>query len=47
MDQYELWDKVQDGHVYMKIVKVMHGLPQAGILAYKQLVNQLKPYSYE
>ena len=35
MDQYELWDKVHDGHVYMKIVKCMYGLPQAGIMAYK------------
>ena len=47
MDQYELWDKVHDSHVYMKILKGMYGLPQAGILAYKQLVNHLKPYSYE
>ena len=47
MDQYELWDKVHDGHVYMTIVKFMYGLPQAGILAYKQLVNHLDPYSYK
>ena len=47
MDQYELWDKVHDGNVYIKIVKGMYGLPQAGILAYKQLVNHLKPYVYE
>ena len=47
MDQYELWDKVHAGHVYMKIVKGMYGLPQAGILAYKQQVNHLKPYCYE
>ena len=31
----------------MKIVKGMYGLPQAGILAYKQLVKHLKPYGYE
>ena len=35
MDQYWLWDKVHDSHVYMKIVKGMYGLPQSGILAYK------------
>ena len=47
MDQYELWDKVHDGHVYMKIVKGVYGIPQTGILEYKQLVNHLKPYGYE
>ena len=47
MYQYELWDKLNSGHVYMKIIKGMYGLLQAGILAYKQLVNQLKPYGYE
>ena len=46
MDQYELWYKVHDGHVYMKIVKVLYLLPQAGILSYKQLFNDLKPYVY-
>ena len=45
--QYELWDKVHDGHVYMKIVKGMYRIPQAGIMAYKKLVNHLKPYGYE
>ena len=33
--QYELWYKVHGGHVYMKIVKGVYGLPQTGILAYK------------
>ena len=47
MDQYYLWGKVHNGHVYMKIVKGMYSLPQAGILAYKQLVNQPKPYGYK
>ena len=47
MDQYELWDKVHDGHVYMKIVKGVYGIPQTGILEYKQLVNHLKPYGCE
>ena len=47
MDQYKLWDKVQDIHMYMKIAIGMYGLPQAGILTYKQLVNHLKPYGYE
>ena len=46
MYQYELWKKVHYGHVYMKIEKGMYGLPQVGILTYKQLVNHLKPYSY-
>ena len=47
MDQYGLWDKVNDGHIYMKISKGMYNLPQAGILSNKQLVIGLKPYSYE
>ena len=38
---------MHNGHVYMNIVKGMHGLPQAGILEYKKLVNHLKPYDYE
>ena len=47
MDQYELWNKVHAGHVYMEIVKGMYRLPQEGILAYKQLVNHIKLYGYE
>ena len=47
IDQYELWDKAHDSHVYMKIVKGMYDLPQASILAKRKLVNHLKPYSFE
>ena len=38
---------MHDGHLYMKILKGMYGLPQSGILAYKQLVNHLKSCGYE
>ena len=30
---YSLSEKVQNGYVYMRIVRGMYGLPQAGMLA--------------
>ena len=39
MYQYKPWDKVHNVHVYRNIVKVMYGLPESGILAYKQLAT--------
>ena len=33
MDEYDLWDLVVDGYVYIEIGKGIYGLPQAGILA--------------
>ena len=36
-NMYDLHTKVKDGHVYIQIEKGMYGLPQAGILANKQL----------
>ena len=30
---YSLYEKVQNGYVYMRIVRGMYGLPQAGMLA--------------
>jgi hypothetical protein len=33
IEKYDLRELSQDGKVYIKIQKGMHGLPQAGILA--------------
>jgi hypothetical protein len=46
-EQYDIQNLIdQDGYVYVKIKKGMYGLKQAAILAYKHLVNILKPYGY-
>ena len=34
------------GYVYVEIRKGMYGLKEAGIIAYKRLVRNLKPHSY-
>ena len=47
IDKYNLSKLVtQDGFIYIKIKRGMYGLRQAAILAYKQLVDNLKPYGY-
>ena len=46
--KYDLHNKVTpDNYIYVKIVKGMYGLKQAAILAYTNLVDQLKPHGYE
>jgi hypothetical protein len=46
-EQYDINNLIDaDGYVYVKIKKGMYGLKQAAILAYKHLVNILKPYGY-
>ena len=46
--QYNLHDKkTKDGHVYVKIKKGMYGLKQAAILAYDNLVSNLKSHGYK
>ena len=48
IDEYNLLDIVDNhGFVYVKIVKVMYGLKQAGIIAHKSLVNHLSPFGYD
>ena len=45
--QYNLQLLVDNkGFVYVKIVKGMYGLKQAGIIAHKALIEHLKPYGY-
>ena len=43
---YKLHDIVHNGKVYMEIRRGMYGLPQAGILAEKQLICFLGRYGY-
>ena len=46
MDKYNLHVLVCNGYVLCEILHGMYGLPQAGILACKQLVNILAPFGY-
>ena len=46
MDEFDLWDLVVDGYVYIEIGKGMYGLPQAGILANELLRKQLQPFGF-
>ena len=45
--QYDIDSKIaSDGYVYICIHKGMYGLKQAAVLAYNQLVRNLKPHGY-
>ena len=47
IDEYSLLEIVNDkGFVYIKTVKGMYGLKQAGIIAYQELIKHLEPYGY-
>ena len=46
MKLYNLYDKVVDGYVYVKICKGMYGLPQAGRIANEQLKDKLAPFGF-
>ena len=47
IEQYQLRDIADaQGYVYIEIGKGMYGLPQAGILANKQLTERLADYGY-
>jgi len=46
MAAYELEDLIVDGRVLAEISKGMYGLPQAGRLAYDQLVLNLERNGY-
>jgi Reverse transcriptase (RNA-dependent DNA polymerase) len=45
-EEYELADKMHNGHAYVQIKKGMYGLKQAGRLANDQLVTFLEKYGY-
>ena len=42
IDEYDLNPEVKNRYVYLKIVKGMYGLPQAGMLANKLLKERLE-----
>lgn len=46
ISHYNLLALAHNGYVYIKIKKGVYGLKQAAILAYKKLVDHLKPFSY-
>jgi hypothetical protein len=46
VEQYNLHKLVHNDHVYVEIRKGMYGLPQAGILANKQLLPHLAAHGY-
>ena len=46
IDQYNLNLHVKAGFIYVEIRKAIYGLPQAGILANKQLRERLAPFGY-
>ena len=46
IDQYRLKEHEKGGFVYVEIRRAIYGLPQAGILANKQLRERLAPFGY-
>ena len=46
IDEYNLTSIAYNGYVYTEIRKGMYGLKEAGIIAYKNLVQKLKPHGY-
>jgi hypothetical protein len=46
IDQYDLANKVHNGHIYVEMRCAVCGLPQAGILANKFLKKRLAPHGY-
>ena len=45
-EQYNLNNMAYKGYVWLEIRKAIYGLPQAGILANKQLREKLQPHGY-
>lgn len=46
IQKYDLRNKAYKGKVYAEVQKGMYGLPQAGLIAYNDLKQHLKPYGY-
>jgi hypothetical protein len=46
IQKYNLLTMAHNGFVYVRVVKGMYGLPQAGKLANDQLIKQLAPFGY-
>ena len=45
-DEYNIMDIVDNGYVYIDILKGVYGLKEAGILAFNYLVENLAPHGY-
>jgi hypothetical protein len=45
-EQYDLANKIHNGHIYLEMRCAVWGLPQAGILANKLLKKCLAPHGY-
>jgi hypothetical protein len=45
--QYNLLPLVSNGHIYIEVQKVMHGLPQSGIIVNHLLAKRLVPHCYQ
>ena len=46
IDEYKLQDHIHNGYIYLKIIRGMYGLPQAGRLANKLLKQRLSKKGY-
>ena len=46
-DQYNIHKLQHNQKIYIKIKKVIYGLPQAGLLANQKLQKALHPYGYD
>ncbi len=46
IDEYNLLPKSKNGCVYMRIIKEMYGLPQAGMIANKVVKECLEEHGY-
>ena len=46
-DEYPEMVIEADGYVYFEARKGIYGLKEAGLLAFKHLVNNMKPHGYE
>ena len=46
VEQYNLLHHVHNGYIYVEILRVVWGLPLAGILANKLLQKSLAPHGY-
>jgi hypothetical protein len=45
-EQYDLANKIHNGHIYLEMRRAVWGLPQAGIFANKLLKKRLAPHGY-
>ena len=47
VQKYNLTEKIHKDYIFIKISKGMYGLKQAAVLAYENLIKNLKPFGYE